>query len=136
MLSIHFQPGNARLESDSPDLRWAVIFEDEGAAGYFYARDKRLGEDETAIVDGMLIYNVHQVQPKEMLASVQWSRNGQQAVLYIDGSAQALFDFAACRGYCRSGFPNFLEDGSSSWNKTSHEWSDAALNAFETELVS
>jgi hypothetical protein len=136
MLSIHFQPGAASLLSDSPDLRWAVVFEDQGTAGYFYARDKRLGEDDDAIVDGMLIYNVTQAPQREMLASVQWSRNGQQAVLYIDGSAQALFDFAAGRGYCRSGFPNFLENGSSGWNQTSHEWSDAVFDAFETELVS
>jgi hypothetical protein len=136
MLSIHFQPGSATLESDSPDTRWAVLFEDEGNAGYFYARDKRLGVDEDAIVDGMLIYNVQQTPGKEMLASIQWSRTGQQAVLYIDGTAQALFDFAAGRGHCRSGFPNFLDEGTGGWNRSSHEWSDAALNAFENELVS
>jgi len=113
------------------------MFEDEGSAGYFYARDKRLGDDDDAIVDGMLIYNVQQMEPRDMLASIQWSRNGQQAVLYIDGSAQAMFDFSAGRGHCRSGFPNFLEDGSSGgWNRSSHEWSDAAFDAFETELVS
>jgi hypothetical protein len=137
MLSIHFQPGAASLLSDSTDPRWAVLFEDEGSAGYFYACDKRLGDSDDAIVDGMLIYNVNTVAIKaEMLASIQWSRDGQRAVLYIDGSAQALFDFSAGRGHCRTGFPNFLEDGSSGGKRTTLEWSDAALNAFETELVS
>jgi hypothetical protein len=83
----------------------------------------------------VLIYNVQQAPERQMLASVQWSRDGQQAVLYIDGSAQALFDFAAGRGYCRSDFPNFLDDSGYGWNRKTHEWSDAVFNAFETALV-
>jgi hypothetical protein len=134
MLSTHFFPGAASLLSDSPDHRWAVAFEDEGTAGYFYARDNRLGIDDEAIVDGMLIYNVSSAPQRQMLASVQWSRDGQQAALYIDGTAQALYDFGAGRGYCRSGFPNFLDENTGGWNRSNHEWSDAVFNAFETAI--
>jgi hypothetical protein len=135
MQSISFQPGSAYLASISPGSRWTVVFEDEGTAGYFYARDGLLGEEDDAILDGMLIYNLHQAPQRELLASIQWSRNGEQAVLYIDGSAQALFDFAARRGYCRSGFPNFLDQGHEGWNVSSHDWSDMAWNAFESDLA-
>ena len=51
----------------------------------------------------MLIYNVaallksdeEKERPEpQRIASVEWSRDGLQAVLYLDGTAQALYDFA------------------------------------------
>jgi hypothetical protein len=88
----------------------------------------------------MLIYNTSALQDpqRERIASVQWSRDGQQAVLYLDGSAQALIDFAARQSYCRSNFPNFLEeDGQAQgggWHRGSHAWDDAALQRFESGI--
>ena len=70
----------------------------------------------------------------ERLAAVEWSRDGMQAVLYLDGSAQALFDFAARTGSCRMDFPNFIATGHDTWQKASHAWSDAALQRFESAL--
>ena len=67
----------------------------------------------------MLIYNVaalaksdeEQERPEpQRIASVEWSRDGMQAVLYLDGTAQALYDFRARCGYCRMNFPNFREE--------------------------
>ncbi len=46
----------------------------------------------------------------QRIASVEWSRDGLQAVLYLDGTAQALYDFQARCGYCRMNFPNFREE--------------------------
>jgi hypothetical protein len=52
----------------------------------------------------MLIYNVgalarsdaeNERPEPQRIASVEWSRDGLQAVLYLDGTAQALFDFEA-----------------------------------------
>ena len=70
----------------------------------------------------------------QRIASVEWSRNGLQAVLYLDGTPQALFDFEARRGYCRMNFPNFMEEKGDIWNKSSHAWSEEALQQFESAL--
>ena len=135
MESLSFRPGRAFLSSNSPAVPWTVVFEDEGAAGYFYACDRSQQTQEESILDAMLIYNVSALKDAEAerLATVEWSKNGQQAVLYLDGSAQALFDFAQHAGFCRMDFPNYLAD-EGGWRKTSHAWSDAALQRFESEL--
>jgi hypothetical protein len=113
-----------------------VVFEDEGLAGYFYACDRSQQTQEESILDAMLIYNVGALKnpEDERLAAVEWSKDGLQAVLYLDGTAQALFDFAARCGYCRMNFPNFIAEGGDAWRKESHAWSDAALQRFEAEL--
>lgn len=136
MESLSFRPGRAFLSSNSPAVPWTVVFEDEGNAGYFYACDRSQQTQEASILDAMLVYNVSSLtQPgNERLAAVEWSRDGLQAVLYLDGSAQALVDFAARRGHCRMDFPNFLGATHDGWEKSSHAWSDAALQRFESAL--
>ena len=141
MDSLHFTPGRAFLSSNSTAVPWTVVFEDEGVAGYFYACDRSRETQEESILDAMLIYNVSSLEqaagadtPRERLAAVEWSRDGRQAVLYLDGTAQALFDFAAHRGHCRLDFPNFLEERGDTWQKSTHAWSDEALQRFETAL--
>jgi len=139
MDSLTFKLGRAFLASDSTQVPWTVVFEDEGVAAYFYACDSRETQEQS-IMDAMLIYNVSAARvaagdaDRERLASVQWSKDGLRAALYIDGSAQALFDFGARRGYCRMDFPNFLDEQSSSWRRSTHAWDDAALSRFEAEI--
>jgi hypothetical protein len=103
MRSLLFTPGKAFLSVNSPIVPWTVVFEDEGIAAYFYACDRSRETQDEAILDAMLIYNVSALKEKETerLATIQWSRSGLQAALYLDGTAQALFDFAAHRGHCR-----------------------------------
>ena len=140
MQSLSFRPGQAFLSVNSPAVPWTVVFEDEGVAGYFYACDRSQQTQEESILDAMLIYNVAALKQTpdgssgERLAAVEWSRDGLQAVLYLDGSAQALFDFAQRTGYCRMDFPNFIATQGDPWNKTTHAWSDAALQRFEAAL--
>src|SRR6185437_5392643 len=97
-------PGRAFLSSDSPAVPWTVVFEDEGVAGYFYACDRSQQEHHESILDAMLIYNVAALaksdaelaRPEpERIATVEWSRDGLQAVLYLDGTAQGIYDFEA-----------------------------------------
>jgi hypothetical protein len=145
MQSLTFTPGRAFLSSDSPAVPWTVVFEDEGSAGYFYACDRSQqsqGQDHS-ILDVMLIYNVGALATSdaelerpvpERIATVEWSRDGMQAALYLDGTAQALFDFQARCGYCRMDFPNFLSERGDTWRKSSHAWSEAALHDFEATL--
>lgn len=137
MDSLTFVPGRAFLSSNSPTVPWTVVFEDEGAAGYFYACDRSHTTLEDSILDAMLIYHVAPSldgKQGERLAAVQWSRDGMQAVLYLDGVPQALFDFEARRGYCRMNFPNFAPDRSDVWNRSEHSWSEAAVEQFEAAL--
>ncbi|SNS27968.1 hypothetical protein SAMN05421770_101318 [Granulicella rosea] len=137
MESLSFRPGRAFLSSNSPIVPWTVVFEDEGVAAYFYACDRSQTTQEEAIQDAMLIYNVGSMQDveAERIASVAWSRDGLQAVLYLDGTAQALFDFAQKCGYCRLNFPNFLGDVNG-WRQSDHGWNEAAWQRFEAALLS
>jgi hypothetical protein len=143
MQSLTFTPGRAFLSSDSPAVPWTVVFEDEGIAGYFYACDRSQQKHDDSILDAMLIYNVEALAKSdaelkrptaERIASVEWSRDGLKAVLYLDGFAQALYDFGGRCGYCRMDFPNFLGDRGDTWRRDSHAWSDGALQQFEAAL--
>jgi len=136
MESLQFRPGRAFLSSDSTTVPWTVVFEDEGIAGYFYACDRSQETQQHAILDAMLIYNVGSLKDveTERLAAVDWSRDGLQAVLYLDGTAQAIFDFAQRCGYCRLDFPNFLAEQGDTWQKATHAWNEAALQRFEAGL--
>ena len=139
MDSLTFTPGRALLHSVSPAGAGAlrsVVFEDEGPAGYCYACDASLGSNEDSIADSMLIYNVSSLEEptRERLASVQWSRSGEQAVLYLDGVPQAMVDFRSRQSFCRSNFPNFMEQTGDTWRKSSHAWDEAAIGSFEADL--
>lgn len=136
MDSLTFTPGRAFLSSNSPAVPWTAVFEDEGPAGYFYACDRSRETQEEAILDAMLIYNGSSLQDRERerLAAVQWSRDGQRCVLYLDGTAQALLDFSLRESYCRMNFPNYREEGGDVWRRHSHEWNPAALERFEAEI--
>jgi hypothetical protein len=137
MDSLTFTPGRAFLSSNSPTVPWTAVFEDEGPAGYFYACDRSRETQEDSILDAMLIYNGAALDDRSRprLASVQWSRDGQQAVLYLDGTAQALADFATKTSFCRSNFPNFLaQDQVPAWHRDSHAWNEEALKRFESAI--
>jgi hypothetical protein len=154
MDSLTFTPGRAFFSSNSPVVPWTAVFEDEGPAGYFYACDRSRETHEESILDAMLIYSGGangatledgggELEPRggadgntarERLASIQWSHDGQQCVLYLDGNAQAFIDFAARLSFCRSNFPNFLDESSNAWRKSSHAWDDATLQHFEAAI--
>jgi len=140
MDSLSFRPGRAFLSSNSTAVPWTVVFEDEGVAAYFYACDRSRETQEESILDAMLVYNSDAARKAagadaaELIASVQWSKDGLLAALYIDGSAQAIFDFGAKCGYCKANFPNFLVEQGSGWRKDSHAWNEALLAKFESEI--
>jgi hypothetical protein len=136
MDSLTFTPGRAHLKSDSAVAPWSVVFEDEGPAGYLYAYDRSFSSEEQAILDAMLIYNVRSLEDpdRERLAAVQWSHDGMQAVFYIDGTPQGFIDFATRQSFCRSNFPNFMEQKGDTWRKTTHAWDEAKIKSFEAAL--
>lgn len=136
MDSVTFRPGDAFLSSNSTQVPWTVVFEDEGPAGYVYACDRSRETQDEAILDAMLIYNGSSLEErdKERIAAVQWSRDGLQAVLYLDGTAQALIDFSRGESFCRLNFPNFMGSSGDIWRKETHEWEPARLEQFEAAL--
>jgi hypothetical protein len=149
MQALSFTPGRAFLSSNSPAVPgvpgnpWTAVFEDEGVAGYFYACDRSQQNHEDSILDAMLIYNVAALAKSDAelarpepqrIAAIEWSRDGLQAVLYLDGTPQALADFGQHCGYCRMNFPNFLDEEGGLWRKSSHSWNEEAIRRFEAAL--
>ena len=123
-----FYPGTeAFLDSASGENNYAVVFEDDGTTGYFYALDTSRPDQQ--ILDAMHIYNANNVTDKEKIsvAKILWSEDGSQAALLINDYPHAVFDFSGKRGYCRTGFP----PPSESWSSDGHEWNDKALEFFD-----
>ncbi|HEV8485808.1 MAG TPA: DUF2251 domain-containing protein [Blastocatellia bacterium] len=112
--------------SKSPTTQYGVFFEDDGDTAYFYGLDASLETNQ--ILDALHIYNVASVVDKEIpsVAQIEWSEDGLQAALFINGYAHAVFDFYGKRGYCRTNFPA----PGRKWTSFGHEWSDAALESF------
>lgn len=136
MDSLTFTPGHALLRSNSPVIPWSVVFEDEGHAGYLYAWDRSWPTQEQGILDAMLIYNARSLADtkRERIAAVQWSHDGLQAVFYLDAHAQAYIDFAARESFCRTDFPNFVEQSGDTWRRSSHAWNEDKVRTFEAAL--
>jgi hypothetical protein len=106
------------VESNSNNVPFGVVFEDDGETGYFYAVDNsRTAADE--VVDALWIYDVKSSPDKSQPRTIQirWSVNGLKAGLFVDGSPQAVFDFSARRGYNRANSP-----ATSTWSRSNHAW--------------
>lgn len=78
--------------------------------------------------------NTSEPSEPERLAAIEWSRDGLQAVFYLDGTAQAMADFTRRISFCRSDFPNFLAEGTERWRSSTHAWDPAAVEHFEATL--
>ena len=117
------------VEGAAPNGSFAVVFEDDGDTGYFYALDK--SQSSQPIQDAMHIYDVANVTHKDLPSIVElgWSPDAHKAILLINDCAHAVFDFSAKRGYCRTGFPPPSE--SSGWK--GHDWDDSAFKLFAGE---
>jgi hypothetical protein len=123
-----FTPGDEiYVSSTSPLGSVTAVFEDDGDTGYFYAVE-RGGEPNIRIPDAVQIYVARNVidrdEPSELV--IIWSADGLKSALLINDYPHAVFDFAAQRGYCRTGFPA----PSSHWPAAGHEWSDSVMELF------
>ena len=94
----------AIIDSVAPPGRFAAVFEDDGDTGYFYALDRAKGE--TPIIDAMHIYDANPDEPGDPVSlEIEWNENATTATLLINGVSQAVYDFIAKKGTCRTGFP-------------------------------
>ena len=93
------------IETDTPDNRFGVVFEDEGETGYFYARDYSVPDQ--LFVDAIYINSVAEVTDKNIPSEVQilWTQDYSKSVLIINQYPHALFDFESKIGYSRDQFP-------------------------------
>jgi len=82
----------------------AVVFEDDGETGYFYAMSRKKG---LTILDGLHIYDVSSVIDKEKPSTIKilWTEDLSKAFLSVNNYYHAVFDFKNKAGYCRNGFP-------------------------------
>jgi hypothetical protein len=114
------------VEGPSPSAHFGVVFEDDGRTGYLYGLD--FTRQDNPIVDALHVYDVAQVADREKPSVVQlvWSQDGLKAALLINRHPHAVFDFAARRGYCRTGFPPPTSD----WSRHDHAWDDGAMELF------
>jgi hypothetical protein len=112
---------------ESPQGRFATVFEDNGETGYFYALDGEKAGNK--ICDAVHIYNVGNVVDKNITSKIEivWSKNGLVAMLLINDYPHAVFDFSAQRGYSRTNFP----PSNKKWTEYEHEWTDEALQLFD-----
>ena len=83
----------------------AVMFEDDGETGYFYALDMR--QNEQLIVDMLHVYNVDSASNHHEARKLEicWDASGYLALLLINGYPHAVFDFARLVGYNGSKYP-------------------------------
>ncbi len=105
---------------------YGAVFEDDGQTGYFYGLD--FTRRDQPIVDARHIYNVANVDDRSVPSLIQivWTSDGLKTALFINKYPHAVIDFAARRGYCRTGFPAPSE----SWSKFDAEWDDSAVMLF------
>lgn len=122
-----FTPGQTYyLATDSETSDFSVVFEDDGATGYFYAILRHGTKPE--ILDTMMIYSVQDkdMVGKKMYISINWSKDNLKALLTLNNLPQAVFDFESKRGYCRKNFPT----ANKIWTDYNHKWDDNVLDFF------
>jgi len=117
------------LESDTPDGKRGVVFEDDGETGYFYARDYDV--ENKLFVDAMHMYSVERSLNAGGSSAIRiiWSTDLSKSALLIDDSPQGVFDFTDRIGFCRDEFPK--PDDETGWRRKA--WSAQIRNWFYPE---
>ena len=118
------------VDADSPDGRYAVVFEDDGDAGCFYAVDTDV-EDGNPVQDALLVYLAADVIDADLASTLElgWSQDGLKALLLINDVPHAAFDFGQRQGWCLSGLPEAAVN--EAWSKAPRAWNEAVEALFE-----
>jgi hypothetical protein len=114
------------MESRSPSGAHAVLYEDDGDTGYFYAVEP--SPEGMEMLDALHLYNAEQdLRGVDCRIELVWSADGNKAGLRINGTLWAAFDFEHEQGRCRTNFP----PPSGRWKMASRPpWSDAVVRQF------
>ncbi|ELY3740821.1 DUF2251 domain-containing protein [Cronobacter sakazakii] len=115
------------IKSLAPEGMLAVVFEDDGQTGYFYALDESV--EGNPVKDALHIYTVEDISDGHIPSDVKiaWSEDSLRCVLLINGYPHGVFDFEGKNGYCRSGFPPPINH---EWSSQGHEWDDSVDDFF------
>lgn len=118
------------VDADSPIGRYATVFEDDGDAGCFYAVDTDV-EDGNPVQDALLVYVAADVIDAELPSTLEigWSSDGLKALLLINDTPHAAFDFERRQGWCLSGLPEAAV--SKTWSKAPRTWGDEIEALFD-----
>jgi len=118
------------VDADSPAGRYAVVFEDDGESGLFYAIDTDV-EDANPVQDALLVYVAADVTDAALESTLEigWSDDGRKALLLINDQPHAAFDFDRRQGWCLTGLPEAAVD--KSWSKAARAWSEAVEALFD-----
>lgn len=118
------------VDADSPSGRYAVVFEDDGDAGCFYAVDTDV-EDGNPVQDALLVYVAADVTDADLESTLEvgWSQDGLKALLLINDVPHAAFDFGQRQGWCVSGLPEAAVN--KAWSKAPRAWNEAVEALFE-----
>ncbi len=104
---------------------FAVVFEDDGETGYFYATDN----SNSAIFDALYLYDRRvtiPVKPGDEVFIV-CSPSKLKAGIFYNSQFQAVFDFSAAVGACRTGFP----PSNGNWSKCGHTWDESLIDGLQ-----
>ena len=118
------------VDADSPIGRYATVFEDDGETGCFYAVDTDV-EDGNPVQDALLVYVAADVTDAELPSTLEigWSQDGLKALLLINDTPHAAFDFERRQGWCVSGLPETAV--SKAWSKGARGWVDEVEALFD-----
>jgi hypothetical protein len=130
-----FQVGQLLVvDADSPIGRYAVVFEDDGEMGCFYAIDTDV-EDGNPVQDALLVYVAADVTDADQASALEigWSKDGLKALLLINDAPHAAFDFAQRQGWCLSAMPQAAVN--KAWSTGPRAWSDDVEALFESSAA-
>ena len=118
------------VDADSPGGRYAVVFEDDGEKGCFYAVDTDV-EDGNPVQDALLVYVVADVTDADLASTLEigWSDDGRKAQLLINDQPHAAFDFERRQGWCLTGLPEAAVN--KAWSQASRQWSEDVEALFD-----
>jgi hypothetical protein len=92
------------LKSMSPENNYAVVFEDDGDTGYFYAIEMNGAKDQN-ILDALHIYQVDEEEQESARILIVWAKDWLKCALVMNEQCHAIFDFENGGGYNVSEFP-------------------------------
>jgi len=116
------------VDSISSENSFAVVFEDDGETGYFYAMelDEKTGEQH--ILDAVHIYEVNEIAPEHRsgILKIIWYTDWLKCALLLNNYCYAIFDFENHGGYNRNAFPPPNEI----WTRGERMLTDEMVNRF------
>jgi hypothetical protein len=117
--------GRGVYQLDLPEVRQALVFEDDGRTGYLYVTNAEYSEAEVAVH----LYDYgdeHQLNRGESALFI-WSPSLKKAGFYYRNRFQAGVDFQKHEARSRTGFP---PNGMSPWLRD-HTWNESIVAGLE-----